>query len=202
MDNAISLDPSRLKALAHPLRLRLLSILRTNGPSTATELARTMGDTTSGTTSYHLRQLADHGFVVEAPDQPKGRHRRWEAAHAATRVDAAKMLADQETEPAMQAVLGDMLDLHTNWVRAWLEAAPTASTDWATAARVTDLAFHLPPDRLAALVDDLSTVFDRYQDTDPSDDDDDSRPVSVCLYAIPRVDVEPVPTRSPSRPGR
>lgn len=199
-DSAIALDPPRLKALAHPLRLRLLSILRTEGPATATELAHTLGDTTSGTTSYHLRQLADHGFVVEAPEQPKGRHRRWEAAHTATRVDAAEMLANEETEPAMQAMLADMIDLHGSWVRAWLEAAPTAAPKWAAAARLTDLAFRLSPDQLAALVDDLTAVFDRYRDVEA--DATDSRPVSVCLYAIPRVDVEPVPTRRRARRQR
>jgi DNA-binding transcriptional ArsR family regulator len=51
-----------LKALSHPLRVRLLATLRESGPATATELA-TLLDTDSASTSYHLRVLAQHGFV-------------------------------------------------------------------------------------------------------------------------------------------
>ena len=58
-------DPVRaIRALSHPLRVRLLDLLRFDGPSTATLLARRVGES-SGATSYHLRQLARHGFIEE-----------------------------------------------------------------------------------------------------------------------------------------
>ena len=57
-------DPRSLKALAHPLRLELLELLRFEGPSTASALARRVGES-SGATSYHLRQLARHGYIEE-----------------------------------------------------------------------------------------------------------------------------------------
>jgi DNA-binding transcriptional ArsR family regulator len=43
-------DVSSLKALAHPLRVRLLASLREAGPATATELAKRLA-TESGSTS-------------------------------------------------------------------------------------------------------------------------------------------------------
>src|SRR5205085_2756191 len=46
-------DPGALRALAHPLRIRLLGLLREDGPGTATTLARVVGEST-GDTSYHL----------------------------------------------------------------------------------------------------------------------------------------------------
>src|SRR5690606_14689551 len=70
-------DPAALKALAHPLRVRLLATLRETGPATATELAARL-ETDSGSTSYHLRVLAEHGFVEDAPgDRRHPRERRW-----------------------------------------------------------------------------------------------------------------------------
>jgi DNA-binding transcriptional ArsR family regulator len=55
--DAVMLDPHNLRGLAHPLRVRLLGLLRSDGSSTATRLAERLGQS-SGATSYHLRQLA------------------------------------------------------------------------------------------------------------------------------------------------
>ena len=62
---SITPGPEALRALSHPVRLRLLGLLRMDGPSTASALATRLG-LNSGATSYHLRQLAQHGFVVDA----------------------------------------------------------------------------------------------------------------------------------------
>lgn len=61
-----SLDARSLRGLAHPLRMRLLDALRFGGPATASQLAAKLGES-SGATSYHLRQLAAHGFIEDAP---------------------------------------------------------------------------------------------------------------------------------------
>src|SRR5262249_44824200 len=68
-------DVRAVRALAHPLRLRLLDLLRFEGPSTATLLARRVGES-SGATSYHLRQLARYGYFEDAPGRG-GRERWW-----------------------------------------------------------------------------------------------------------------------------
>src|SRR4051812_13825805 len=70
-------EPADLKALAHPLRMELLGYLVLHGPGTATQLAAALGDSPSNC-SWHLRKLAEHGFVEEAPGAP-GRARPWQA---------------------------------------------------------------------------------------------------------------------------
>ncbi|WP_405697211.1 helix-turn-helix domain-containing protein [Streptomyces sp. NBC_01185] len=89
------LDPERdsaaLKALTHPLRLRLLGLLRQHGPATASELAVRTGES-SASTSYHLRVLARYAFVAEA-EHRDGRERRWKAVHSVTSASNAAMLA-------------------------------------------------------------------------------------------------------------
>jgi DNA-binding transcriptional ArsR family regulator len=69
---------AQLRGLAHPLRLQLLQVLRSDGPATATQLARRLGES-SGATSYHLRALHRAGMVEEA-EQRNGRERWWQRA--------------------------------------------------------------------------------------------------------------------------
>src|SRR5437868_3242323 len=75
-------DAAALKALTHPLRIRLLGLLRMDGPATASELAVRTG-ATSASTSYHLRVLAKYAFVAEAEHRDR-RERRWRAVHLVT----------------------------------------------------------------------------------------------------------------------
>ncbi len=58
---------SSLRATAHPLRLRILSLL-TGAELSAAEVAREL-DVTHANASYHLRVLADAGEVVVAGEE-------------------------------------------------------------------------------------------------------------------------------------
>lgn len=71
-------DLEALKALAHPRRQAMLRHLELHGPATSATLARALGLNT-GATSYHLRELARHGFVAELPERAQGRERWWRA---------------------------------------------------------------------------------------------------------------------------
>ena len=70
-------DLGSLKLLAHPMRYRVMDRLR-QGPATSTTRARALGLNT-GVTSYHLRQMAEHGFIEEVPELSRGRERWWRA---------------------------------------------------------------------------------------------------------------------------
>jgi DNA-binding transcriptional ArsR family regulator len=72
-----SLDMTSLKALAHPLRVKIVDTLTTYGSFTASGLAERLGES-SGATSYHLRQLEKHGFVRENTAKGSARERWWE----------------------------------------------------------------------------------------------------------------------------
>ena len=70
--DSVRLTADNLKALAHPLRVQILGLLRTYGPATATGLAARLG-LTSGALSYHLRQLRDGGLVSMRRSAADGR---------------------------------------------------------------------------------------------------------------------------------
>jgi DNA-binding transcriptional ArsR family regulator len=62
-------------AMAHPLRLEILGLL-VEGPSTASRLARRLGES-RGLISYHLRMLARSGAIVEDAELGTRRERWW-----------------------------------------------------------------------------------------------------------------------------
>ena len=70
-------DPRAMRAYAHPVRMALIGLLRTQGPLTATQAAEQLGES-SGTCSFHLRQLAKYGFCEEAGGG-HGREKPWRA---------------------------------------------------------------------------------------------------------------------------
>ena len=79
-------DPRALRAYAHPVRMKLVGLLRTQGPLTATRAAELLGES-SGTCSFHLRQLAKYGLVEEAGGGT-GREKPWRATTTTTDWDA------------------------------------------------------------------------------------------------------------------
>src|SRR5260370_193869 len=70
-------DPRALRAYAHPVRMALVGLLRSEGPLTATKAADLLGES-SGTCSFPLRQLAKYGLVEEA-EGGTGREKPWRA---------------------------------------------------------------------------------------------------------------------------
>ncbi|MDE9365871.1 helix-turn-helix domain-containing protein [Luteipulveratus sp. YIM 133132] len=119
-------DATALKALTHPVRLRMLGMLRLDGPATATQLADRL-DLNSGATSYHLRQLAQHGFIEEDDARGSKRDRWWRARHQSTH-----FLKDDSTQEQREAGI------------AFAQAALTVQT--ANAQRAVQEYLELPPE--------------------------------------------------------
>lgn len=97
MPDEISTPVSELRATAHPLRLRMLSLL-TNTEMSASELAREL-DVTTANASYHLRLLARAGLVEETgTEQIRGGVAKkythpWETAGTSVKADSNERLA-------------------------------------------------------------------------------------------------------------
>src|SRR5690349_18704464 len=132
---AVHTDAAMMRAMAHPLRMRIVGSLRLDGPATSAILARRL-DTDSGQTSHHLRLLARHGFVTEAPEQgrgTRGRERWWKAAHESTLwTDDAGPEDMAAVNRAARAVYDQVIDqfhteaAHQLWSPEWNEAAATS----------------------------------------------------------------------------
>ncbi len=148
-------DPRVLKVVAHPLRVRLLGLLRTDGPATASELGRTVGES-SGSTSYHLRELAKFGFIEEDPERRDGRERRWRSRHRYTSWDNGEMSATPEGREAVKIMQLRQVAMLEQTVQDYNVAAWPA--EWLRIAGMSDYLVKLPASALGELVDRLEEL--------------------------------------------
>ena len=182
-------DATALKALAHPVRLRILGLLRLDGPATATGLADRLG-LNSGATSYHLRHLERHGFVLEDEALGSGRERWWRAAHESTRT-ARTELTGEERE-ATDAFGQAIALLHTEEVQRAIEDWPLLPEEWRVASTLSDWHLRLTADRARELTDTLDRLVSTWEE-DPVEDPAGQHFV-VIVHAFPRPGhVPPVP---------
>jgi DNA-binding transcriptional ArsR family regulator len=164
-DDRVRLRVQNLRGIAHPLRVRLLDLLREDGPSTATRLAERTGQS-SGATSYHLRQLAAYGFVVEEPSGA-GRERWWRAAHRGTTLEAEDIrAAPAEAEAYMRAVAAEYADR----VDRWLTEAPRLPEAWERAATLSNYRLRLTAEESTRLLAQLEELIGTYRHDEPEID--------------------------------
>jgi DNA-binding transcriptional ArsR family regulator len=170
-------DVATLKAVAHPLRVRLLGALRVDGPATASQLARRFGES-SGSTSYHLRQLARFGYVEEDPEQPNARDRRWRAAHRYTSWSDADLAADPEGAEASRWMRERQRSFAARNAQAFEDARPSWSQEWLRAAGQHDVIVRLTPESLARLGQQITLLAEEYAEHDATAPDAEQ----VALY--------------------
>ncbi|MFD9796906.1 ArsR/SmtB family transcription factor [Streptomyces sp. NPDC059070] len=178
------LDARALRGLAHPLRIQLLKSLRHDGPATASQLAERLGES-SGATSYHLRQLAAHGFVEDDPARGKGRERWWKSAHTGTTFGAELHTStDPQVRGAADLFFHEVANIHTQELSTWLGTARDWPGEWATSSDVSDFTLHLTPGQLHELSRRLHDVVEGYRQSAP--DAENAAQVRVHLHAFPR----------------
>ncbi|MFI6061817.1 ArsR/SmtB family transcription factor [Streptomyces sp. NPDC051286] len=170
-------DAAALKALTHPLRIRLLGMLRQDGPATASELAARTRES-SASTSYHLRVLAKYAFVAEA--QPRdGRERRWQAVHAVTSWSSKAMEATSGSRAYVSlSRKAQIQHLEASLVRHEADIADgQLGQEWVEPSGISDLIPRLTPESLT----ELWEVLDRKLEELTTRDAEDPRAAQVVL---------------------
>ncbi|MBD8080630.1 ArsR/SmtB family transcription factor [Cellulosimicrobium arenosum] len=172
----VTSDPERMRALAHPLRLRILSLLDDEGEVTATRCAEATGESVASC-SFHLRMLAKYGFVE--PGERRGKEKPWRAVGQGrqTRFDPAV----PGSLPAAAAVGAALLGQETDRVRAWLERSAGEEPGWLLASTLTTASFWATRTELDALSREVEALVDRFagRSDDPSLRPAGSRPVRL-----------------------
>jgi DNA-binding transcriptional ArsR family regulator len=183
-------DAPALKALAHPLRFRLLELLLERGPSTASELGRQV-DESSGSTSYHLRQLADHGFIEEAPELGSARDRWWRATPGGWTIRGFDMLQQPDTHHDAALVLDEVRRARAERLERWYREAARWGSDWVDASIDTTARVSLTLDEMAELRDELLGVLDRWQERVGTRRDTRTAPAGATIVNV-EIDVFPI----------
>ncbi|MGW7514686.1 winged helix-turn-helix domain-containing protein [Streptomyces sp. NPDC054796] len=160
----------------HEVRTALLDLLAEVGAVTATEAAGRLGYS-SGLCSFHLRQLARHGYIEEAPHNG-GRARPWR-------------LRRRDGGAATTGVGGDGLgDLargleDESWQR-WLAQRAEAPPEWRRDEAFSAVAY-LTPEEMGRVADAVRRALAPYQDREhrPLARPEDARPVALISRLFP-----------------
>jgi DNA-binding MarR family transcriptional regulator len=183
-------DPLAIRALAHPLRLELLTyVLRKPGATTA-DAARELG-ISHGLASHHLRQLAKYGFVEQAVGKDN-RERPWRATATSLDWSAAPESEGASAERVLEQIFAerglrgfiDWQARRDSWPQAWREHTGLGQS-----------IVYLTVDELADLSTTITKAINRYVKERPLDDVT-KRPigsvaVDITMFVVPLPDSEP-----------
>jgi DNA-binding transcriptional ArsR family regulator len=183
-------DPQAMRALAHPVRLAVLSCLQRNGPATATQLAPHVGATPS-VTSWHLRHLATFGLVLDAdPSEVPGdrRQRWWKAAARGFRVE----IGEGDEAVAAALVLADQLaDTARRQVEQWLsETAPRLDHAWARLSGVSNTGVQLTAAELEEIEQRIDELLGPYVTRPDREVPAEARRVRILRHFLPEAGVD------------
>ncbi|WP_020525483.1 ArsR/SmtB family transcription factor [Catelliglobosispora koreensis] len=178
-------DPSALAALAHPLRRRLMDMLRVYGPATASTLAERTGQAVANI-SHHLRVLGAADMIEEAPELARDKRERW---WRIVTTSVRWSSTDFKDDPAGALVADEaqkvIFDQHTSLAKAWFAATPAEKQGWEDSSFTADKWMRLTPEELAQVSRDIIAVLDKWGNRELPDDGAERSPVLVFTYGLP-----------------
>jgi DNA-binding transcriptional ArsR family regulator len=176
-------DPRALRALAHPIRLELMGLLRGGGPLTATQAGERI-DESAASCSFHLRQLAKYGLVEEAGGG-RGRERPWRATAIST-VWASRD-ADEETDAAGALLSRLVVERYLQNAIEWLQRRGSEDPEWVEAATINDALVQMTVAELRELDEKIRALLEPYLQRLESSEPpaEGARPVNVIALAFP-----------------
>lgn len=175
-------DAQTARALAHPVRIKIIEQLAFRGAMTATELSELI-DESPANTSWHLRQLARYGFIEEAGGGT-GRQRPWQMiAQSNTFADPG---ADRETAAAVQATIDLWLNREVEALKAW-QRREASEPEWSQAAYLSMGMGFYTLEELRTLGEQIGELLAPYFSrlTDPSSRPAGARPVRTVQWGVP-----------------
>jgi helix-turn-helix protein len=180
-------DPRVLRAMAHPFRLRLLDLVVRRGTLTSAEAAEATGEST-GSCSFHLRQLAKYGFLEPAEARDR-RERRWKRVEGGERIpDSLPADATRAASEAMKVVM----DRSFAEIVAWLDSFDEWPREWQRGAVADEELLYLTASELRELSREVVGLLARYRKrtTNASRRPQGSRPIRAFAALVPAADPE------------
>lgn len=199
-DEQVTSDPTRIRALAHPIRLELLDVLDDRGEVTATECAAAIGESVASC-SYHLRMLAKHGYI-EQVDRP-GREKPWKTVSSSRSQVIDRNAAG--SVHAVSAMAGIHVHRQADRIQSWLQRAPQLPVDDIDVSSVMGSSFYATHEELRKFRDDLLELSRRFDGRWQHPEQRPDGSVPVQLFAVLNIDPDrggpAKSTGAPEAPG-
>lgn len=176
-------EPRALRALAHPLRLDLIALLRHSGPLTATQAGERLGES-AASCSFHLRQLAKYGLVEEAGGG-RGRERPWRATAIST--EWAARGSDKEVDAAGALLSRVVIERYFKAALEWLDRRDFEDPEWLEAASQNDALVPMTAAELREVEAGIMAVLEPYIRRHQADEPPPpgARPVNLIALGFP-----------------
>lgn len=181
-------DATAIRALAHPVRLDLHSLLGREGPLTAADAARRLG-ISQALASHHLRQLAKYDFVEPAPGKDN-RERPWRLVstsqtwRGADATPEGAAAADVLEQLLAERALTTFLD--------WQERRKTEDPAWREHSGIGHTAVYLTEAELAEVDHRIEAVLAEFVEQRPIDDKSTRPPGSRLVDFVQMISVLPI----------
>lgn len=158
-DRQPSKEAVRLRALAHPLRWRLMEVIDSEGTATATRCSQVLGESVASC-GYHLGILGKYGYLEQVSDSP-GRERPWRAIDR--NLDLSPPGPGADDELASEAVTQAFLEVELDQIRTRQRRKNAEPPEWAAATAVGGSTIWVTADELREIRDELLALLQRYQ---------------------------------------
>jgi len=151
-------DPLALRALAHPIRWKLIDVLTSEGTVTATRCSELTGESTA-TCSYHLGVLAKYGYIRRVAAE-QWREKPWQLVTPDLSLSAAGL--DEEQNAASRAVAAAFVDYEMTRLKDSLRLSAQEPEEWRGGNKVMAATVWLSPGELRQAIADIGQVLDKY----------------------------------------
>jgi hypothetical protein len=170
-------DPKALRALAHPIRWKLIDILAAEGNATVTRCAAVLGESTA-TCSYHLGILGKYGYITRVAGQ-RGRDKPWQLV--SNDVELSSSGLDPEGVAASRAAAGALLDYELAWLKESLRHADREPGQWQHTNKVISTTTWVTAREAKQITAEIRETLDKYANrgTQPAERPEGAREVRL-----------------------
>jgi DNA-binding transcriptional ArsR family regulator len=179
-----------LKVFTHPLRIRLYRALTATRAATASHLSDQVDEAVS-LVSYHLRKMAAHGFIEEAPEHSTdGRERWWKVSSERGFSFRTSDFADRPEGVAVIAeVTRQLLVTRLERYERYLSEQAAWPAEWTNASFSSEYLPLLTSAELQQMADEIGALMARWSDVgkaaEAAGDTEGREHVAVQMYGFP-----------------
>jgi DNA-binding transcriptional ArsR family regulator len=175
-------DPSAMRAMAHPVRLAILTHLQRHGPATATQLSSVVGASPS-VTSWHLRHLATFKLVKDWDGGHDGRERWWQTVARGFRFD---LPTGDEGQGAYRMLSAQFFRANLSHAQQWFaEVEPDLEYEWRSRSGVSNTRVVLTLEELAQIENEIEKLLAPFIHRDSAGSKVETRGVRLMRFYMP-----------------
>ncbi|MBV2155264.1 helix-turn-helix transcriptional regulator [Kitasatospora sp. SUK 42] len=179
-------DSRVLASLTHPLRRRVLDLLKVDGPATVGQLAERTGQA-PGNVSHHLKVLAESGLIAEAPELARNRREHWwRLADRELSWTRADFDGDPVAEAVAEAAGSILLERQVELVREWAVRRGGYGPEWRDGCSIaTQTWLRLTPEEARELAADLHGLIQKWAHRPVPQDGRERETVLAFSHSVP-----------------